>query len=129
MCVNLEDRCNGINDCGDNSDEKPQDCGEKCGGQNRFQCDNKRCILRWQVCDGHNDCEDGSDENNVTLCAKRPKPCNINTHYTCANRKCIPKEQVCNLQVRFPSALPHLRRIKLTNEILDFAERLRGRIG
>ena len=94
-----EDRCNGVNDCGDNSDEKAEECQDKCGGPDRFQCDNRRCILRWQTCDGHNDCEDGSDENNVTLCAKRPRPCNPDIEFTCANHNCIARELICNLQV------------------------------
>ena len=60
--------CDGMNDCGDWSDESG--CG--CGGD-YFQCacyqsDNgctgwRGCVHHWFVCDGINDCGDWSDES------------------------------------------------------------------
>ena len=38
---------------------KPGTC-EKIG---RFQCNNGKCIEKWEVCDSHNDCGDNSDES------------------------------------------------------------------
>ena len=38
---------------------KPGTC-EKTG---RFQCNNGKCIEKWQVCNSHNDCVDNSDES------------------------------------------------------------------
>lgn len=62
----------------------------------RYQCDNHKCVPRYQLCDGINNCGDGSDENNMTLCANNMKACNPLTEYTCANKKCIDRAQLCD---------------------------------
>jgi low density lipoprotein-related protein 2 len=67
-----------------------------CDALKRFQCDNHRCVPRYQLCDGVDNCGDGSDENNMTLCASRVKPCNLYAEYECANKKCIDRAQVCD---------------------------------
>lgn len=43
----------GTDDCGDASDEAPSVCSNfNCDTLRRFQCDNHRCIARYQICDG-----------------------------------------------------------------------------
>lgn len=43
----------GTDDCGDNSDEAASVCSNfNCDTLRRFQCDNHRCIARYQICDG-----------------------------------------------------------------------------
>ncbi len=48
-CIPNAARCNGINDCRDNSDENPNQC-PTCNNASHFRCNTGQCIprsLRW----------------------------------------------------------------------------------
>ena len=57
-------RCDGENDCSDNSDESQ--CSSKPCLANQYQCAPDDCIDKDWVCDGQEDCSDGSDETDCS---------------------------------------------------------------
>ncbi|XP_062493545.1 prolow-density lipoprotein receptor-related protein 1-like [Pezoporus occidentalis] len=58
VCVMAEWKCNGIDDCGDSSDEDV--CAPCPPGMVR--CDEGKCILESLMCNDEDDCLDGTDE-------------------------------------------------------------------
>uniref|UniRef100_A0A8C8RNR6 Complement factor I n=1 Tax=Pelusios castaneus TaxID=367368 RepID=A0A8C8RNR6_9SAUR len=72
-CIPLNETCNGINDCGDLSDEL---CCKECKG-NSFHCNSEVCIPNKSVCNGEVDCLTGEDESQArcgALPEQKPKP-------------------------------------------------------
>lgn len=71
LCIALSLKCDGIDHCGDNSDEAPAlECSspdhDKVNKQNscegKFLCDDNVCLDMSHHCDNIQDCADGSDE-------------------------------------------------------------------
>ncbi|XP_013773508.1 low-density lipoprotein receptor-related protein 2-like isoform X2 [Limulus polyphemus] len=88
-CISIMWRCDGKNDCRDESDEK--NCPPFFCKVGQFQCQNNQtCISRLQVCDGNNDCGDNSDEKYCNLpCGEHSIKCND-------TGRCVPQSWQCD---------------------------------
>uniref|UniRef100_A0A8C1DBB8 Low density lipoprotein receptor-related protein 1Ab n=1 Tax=Cyprinus carpio carpio TaxID=630221 RepID=A0A8C1DBB8_CYPCA len=83
-CIQDRWKCDGDNDCLDNSDEAPELCPRTCPS-NQYPCASGRCIPVSWTCDLDDDCGDRSDE--PPSCAY--PTCFPLTQFTCANGRCI----------------------------------------
>uniref|UniRef100_A0A8C5IGC5 EGF-like domain-containing protein n=1 Tax=Junco hyemalis TaxID=40217 RepID=A0A8C5IGC5_JUNHY len=71
VCLWIGRQCDGIDNCGDNTDEKdcesptakPKSCSQD---KNEFLCGNKKCISANLRCNFFDDCGDGSDEESCS---------------------------------------------------------------
>ncbi|XP_053974316.1 sortilin-related receptor-like [Hylaeus volcanicus] len=88
VCIPAFWRCDGDNDCGDNSDEIH--CNRTTCSSNSFECDDNKCISKYWVCDLDKDCKDGKDEMNCKYsnCTE--------SEFRCYNSRCISHRWVCD---------------------------------
>ncbi|XP_033758599.1 sortilin-related receptor-like isoform X2 [Pecten maximus] len=101
-CVWWSDRCDQVNDCGDNSDEF------NCEVTNtttpvtpvcrvtEFKCRDNQCIGIGLRCNGQDDCLDRSDEDNCYISTPTtPVSCSPED-FQCDSTLCIPTSWVCD---------------------------------
>ena len=61
-CIYVDWWCDGVDHCGDNSDEERKKCSNHTCRELEFTCSDGQCVNnRWR-CNGRYDCEDKSDE-------------------------------------------------------------------
>ncbi|XP_066273303.1 basement membrane-specific heparan sulfate proteoglycan core protein-like [Branchiostoma lanceolatum] len=101
VCVSRRVVCNGVSECGDNSDEL--NCHGAPGNDNtqtssrcsahQFLCrDMTQCLYQGYRCDGEADCRDGSDEVN---CQTGPTGC-LQNQLRCGSGACVPVSYRCD---------------------------------
>ncbi len=91
-CIPRSQRCNGMFDCVDASDEDGCETAQCLPGE--FQCpaETGHCLSLDYRCDGNPDCQDGEDEMNCPLEAIEGE-----CEFRCeAEQRCIQKSFVCN---------------------------------
>ncbi|XP_046573240.1 very low-density lipoprotein receptor-like [Haliotis rubra] len=73
-CISATLKCDGKDDCGDNSDEREGcvDLGNPCGS-GKICRGILKCVSQSQLCDGKDDCGDNSDEDNCPVSPQCPR--------------------------------------------------------
>ncbi|XP_075038215.1 low-density lipoprotein receptor-related protein 8 isoform X3 [Mixophyes fleayi] len=90
LCVGASFVCDGVDNCGDASDER--NCALITCKPGQFRCGKGDCIPETWVCDGHADCADKSDESE-DRCGLKSQPQAVTQcdaqEFQCNNGKCI----------------------------------------
>ncbi|XP_047486486.1 basement membrane-specific heparan sulfate proteoglycan core protein-like isoform X26 [Penaeus chinensis] len=83
-CIPISQRCDGLAQCRDQSDESGCPCRS-----DQWTCISGSCIPNEYRCDGRYDCPDYSDEDNCdSVCSS--------SEWTCGDLSCIPSTARCN---------------------------------
>lgn len=98
-CINIAERCNGIKDCLDGSDETANECISFQCSETKFQCLYGACVEKDAECNGKIDCPDGSDELTEKCIPDLEKKLQGNCtveQFQCRSGECIPIDGLCN---------------------------------
>uniref|UniRef100_A0A0N4ZG03 EGF-like domain-containing protein n=1 Tax=Parastrongyloides trichosuri TaxID=131310 RepID=A0A0N4ZG03_PARTI len=98
--VGITQRCDGILDCSDGSDEENcVQCHSGFSCPSKINPNNVICLRGNKICDGIKHCDDGSDE---TLFCGRTE-CTEDEFYCRSSNTCVPKSYQCDGDAQCPS--------------------------
>lgn len=99
LCKPLAWKCDGEDDCGDNSDENPEECTRfQCPPNRPFRCKNDRvCLWIGRQCDGTDNCGDGTDEEDCEPPTAQNPHCKDKKEFLCRNQRCLSSSLRCNM--------------------------------
>ncbi|XP_062596568.1 papilin-like [Saccostrea cucullata] len=83
QCVSIRQRCDGIPDCTDRSDEDSSLCGSRSCPEGYFRCSDGTCVAGAR-CDGRQDCRDNSDESSCEPSRSCPEG-----YFRCSDGTCV----------------------------------------
>lgn len=66
-CIGIAERCNGISDCTDGSDETVRECISFQCNESKFRCTYGACVNKTSECNGAQDCADNSGTREMVL--------------------------------------------------------------
>lgn len=66
-CIGIAERCNGISDCTDGSDETVRECISFQCNESKFRCTYGACVNKTSECNGAQDCADNSGASQMVL--------------------------------------------------------------
>lgn len=98
-CIGITERCNGITDCSDGSDETVLDCISFQCPETKFRCAYGACVEKSAECNGMRDCADNSDELSPRCLTNIDEMlrgnCSVD-FFQCKSGECIPLDSACD---------------------------------
>ncbi|XP_073843316.1 modular serine protease-like [Musca autumnalis] len=102
QCIQMEELCDGVINCEDESDETVEHCIDKTCPDYAFKCAYGGCIPGNERCNGIRDCIDGSDEirylcdSSLNFFQELRGSCWLSSHMQCKTGECISRDSVCD---------------------------------
>lgn len=123
-CIPSDEKCDGVVNCGDQSDESVEFCLETYCPDYAFKCAYGACVSGKAKCNGVKDCIDNSDESEV-LCGTKSGGlsgnCSNENFFQCDSGDCISSDELCDGRKNCPDASDETLKICATVDCPSFS--------